>query len=838
MLFLHQIQRLLQGMRCQTSTDYAWYRSQHALKNVSQRAVGGGGPFHALGATMLLWQDDLQSCYSAGMIPPISSAGGDAETGFAKGSLSLLWPLFLVICFSQFVETLSCTLQGRRVRAETGLTVFEHSLAFAEAEAVVSHQLGLGFFGTVTGNSEVQQSGPDKGLPYLAVAAVQRSAILSRYDTTPEVLFVGLISSCSHLTSHVLVLFGLQNRFRLWSTGFWGLTLKGVLSWGWLTFSAEPLPGRIDISQFPTVCIVGYVPHILTFMGICICAIIYLIALFLLALSPAIETQQASSFRERISMAQESLQANMHFSSMHIDRGEDFFNALLKVGFTALLAATEAVFLHEGRPISVRMWTWLEENRMRDVERVRAAQADAGSDDSAIADDDGSSMVVEGMGLKDTGRSVLPSGYGREKSTTELSSNEREPNRIRGSGGVGASERSARWLMVWKLFRRIAWLLIGWFVTAAFGALEAFGIRLESRWVRRLAYGKNVDHTDAHNAAAGLKPATLEFWLLSNAGELYLPPDDNVDVEAEMRKRIQRRGGPLTSHEERELDVNIYEWWKQGGWFGELDESGDYEPEKEGKDVNEDLAIDGRSRRHGSTEDAEWDTADDNDDDDDDGTLTPIQERSGLHSRDSSPLPNLARDVTRLAGMLNPKTKEEQQEAQMLSYRLQRRAPLTRSQYQRLLERERNQILTSAVRCRQLLVNGSNTITAASPSLTSAASTKSMLTTADEEAELLEHLILSRRSEVGKSRSESSNSATTGPSKTTTGNDSRFASWPLGAETLPCVVCQTSPRTILVWPCRCFSVCDDCRVSLAMNNFGSCVCCRREVLGFSRIYLP
>ena len=825
-------------MRCQTSTDYALYRSQHTLKNVSQSTVGGRGPFHALGATMLPWQDDLQSCYSAGMIRPVSSTGGDSETVFAKGSLSLLWPLFFVLSFSQFVETLSCTLQGRRVRAETGLTVFEHSLAFAEAEAVVSHQLGLGFFGTSTGNSD-GRSGSDTGLPYLAVAAVQRSAILSRYNTTPEVLFVGLISSCSHLTSHVLVLFGLQNRFRLWSTGFWGLTLMGILSWGWLTFSAEPLPGRIDISQFPTVCIVGYVPHILTFVGIWICGIIYLIALFLLALSPAIATRRASSFRQRISMAQESLQANMHFSSMHIDRGEDFFNALLKVGFTALLAATEAVFLNEGRPINVRMWTWLEESRMRDVERIRAAQADAGSDHGTTADDDGSSMVIEGMGLKDTGGNVLPSGYGREKSTTELSSNEREPNRIRGSGGVGASERSTRWLMVWKLFRRIAWLLIGWFVTALFRALEAFGVGLESRWLRKFTYGKKMDHADAPKAAAGLEPAALDFWLLSDTGELYLPPDDNVDVEAEMRNRIQRGSGPLTSQEERELDVNLYEWWKQGGWFGELDESGDYEPEKEGKDVNDDVAIDGHSRRHGSTEDAGWDSADDNDDDDNDGILTPTRDRSGLHSRESSPLPDLARDITRLAGMLNPKTREEQQEAQMLSHRLQRCTPLTRSQYRRSLERERNQILTSAVRRRRLLINGSDTTTAtASPSLTSVTDTRGTLITADEEAELLEYLILSRRNEMGNSRPQSSNTATTGASNTTTDDGSTFASWPLGAETLPCVVCQTSPRTILVWPCRCFSVCDDCRVSLAMNNFGSCVCCRRDVLGFSRIYLP
>ncbi|TKA44524.1 hypothetical protein B0A49_13438, partial [Cryomyces minteri] len=30
---------------------------------------------------------------------------------------------------------------------ETGMTIFEHSLAFAEAEAMISNALGFGFFG-------------------------------------------------------------------------------------------------------------------------------------------------------------------------------------------------------------------------------------------------------------------------------------------------------------------------------------------------------------------------------------------------------------------------------------------------------------------------------------------------------------------------------------------------------------------------------------------------------------------------------------------------------------------------------------------------------------------
>lgn len=53
-----------------------------------------------------------------------------------------------------------------------------------------------------------------------------------------------------------------------------------------------------------------------------------------------------------------------------------------------------------------------------------------------------------------------------------------------------------------------------------------------------------------------------------------------------------------------------------------------------------------------------------------------------------------------------------------------------------------------------------------------------------------------------------------------------------------CVVCHTSPRQVVLWPCRCFALCEDCRLGLAMKNFKGCVCCRRQVDSFSRVYVP
>lgn len=55
---------------------------------------------------------------------------------------------------------------------------------------------------------------------------------------------------------------------------------------------------------------------------------------------------------------------------------------------------------------------------------------------------------------------------------------------------------------------------------------------------------------------------------------------------------------------------------------------------------------------------------------------------------------------------------------------------------------------------------------------------------------------------------------------------------------LVCVICHTNPREIITWPCKCFAICEDCRLRLLTKNMEGCVCCRREVEGVSRIYLP
>ncbi|KAM3162739.1 hypothetical protein ACU8KH_03000 [Lachancea thermotolerans] len=52
---------------------------------------------------------------------------------------------------------------------------------------------------------------------------------------------------------------------------------------------------------------------------------------------------------------------------------------------------------------------------------------------------------------------------------------------------------------------------------------------------------------------------------------------------------------------------------------------------------------------------------------------------------------------------------------------------------------------------------------------------------------------------------------------------------------MTCVVCKTNTRNIVLWPCKCFALCEECRVSLGLRGFKTCICCRTDVRGYSKI---
>lgn len=53
-----------------------------------------------------------------------------------------------------------------------------------------------------------------------------------------------------------------------------------------------------------------------------------------------------------------------------------------------------------------------------------------------------------------------------------------------------------------------------------------------------------------------------------------------------------------------------------------------------------------------------------------------------------------------------------------------------------------------------------------------------------------------------------------------------------------CVICHENSRQIILWPCKCLAICENCRISLFVREFATCVCCRHPVEGYSKVYIP
>jgi hypothetical protein len=202
--------------------------------------------------------------------------------------------------------------------------------------------------------------------------AIKRSMILHRVNTAPEVLLVGFLSSMSHITSHILGIFNLQGRLRLANTAFWGLCFMSIITWSVLNFSIDDLENQA-LFRFPTVCIIGFIPHVLLLTGIILCSLIYGLALVLTALSPPIGRQTGGeflSFRQNLLAAHQNMQANIPLASIRVSMHMDFYTALLKTGYSALTMASEAVYLNESMEVNVKQLTWLEEDRLREMEET------------------------------------------------------------------------------------------------------------------------------------------------------------------------------------------------------------------------------------------------------------------------------------------------------------------------------------------------------------------------------------------------------------------------------------------------------------------------------------
>ncbi|GME53179.1 Ubiquitin-protein ligase [Neofusicoccum parvum] len=556
---IYQTICLLQAIRCQTSPEWSQLRYNDAKQPLAVDMAGEGGLLYKMSSRMLYWEDDMTSCRAVNM--------GHSEGEFLSlnGSLARLWPLFLSLCLSQFVETMSCALQGRQPMPETGMTLFEHSLAFSETEAMLTKPFDLG-------NSTATVTRTDG-----TTLKLTRGMLLQVLNVPPEVLVMAVVSSLSHLSSNILAVLGLRTRFRLVNTGIWGVAYMVVFVWTFLrmTGAIESIPNDLGILRIPTVCLVGFIPHLLILVGLLACALIYGLALVVTAFNLPSGTEQNLTLKERFRTAYGNLQANVHFSGstpISVSWADDFYTALLKIGFTVLTAASEAVFLNEGTPIRVSEMTWLESRRIQELSERRAmVQRTIDGIPAELRED----FVAEGVKAKD-----VPEG------------------------------------------------------------------------------------------ATALRSGT-------------------IDVEVETRRRLEQNGKTLFGEEltEESLSSNLYSWWKNGGWWGDVDSSGDYALPSDMSDNDDTTSVISMSTVSGEEE---W-----SDMENEDGRRTPTQEDPHPSIEETPAFDDASIDPSQLARLLDPQTDEDRAEAQLLASHLRSNRIMTRSQYRKAVERSRGRLLTS-----------------------------------------------------------------------------------------------------------------------------------------------
>lgn len=839
MLFISQIHKILQAIHCQSSPDFSLYRHGDNNKYSILDWSTDGGPIHTISSSLLFWSNDKQSCDAIGMSRP------DPKTRASHGSFSLLWPTFLRLSLSHLVESLSCSLQQVPVMTEVGLSVFEHSLAFAEAETMLAHTLNqkisklANSTSTSTASAAIASPAPGESIPASGTILVITDAIqaligphpFNRINVPIELLIVALLSCGNSLTSHIISILGKKQRWRLPNTAFWGICYMSAFIWGFLVdsdmvrydgVSMRPVSALL---HFPTVAIVGFLPHMLIIVGIIICGIIYVIALLLTAVSLGSNPQlrKPTSLAHRLSIAHDNLQAAIQLRTINVRWYEDFYTALLRLGFSALTAASEAVFLNEGRAVEMRQFTWVEEDRLDDIDASRSLQ----SSDLAHF------QIVEQYGLphrsldgEDPQTGTWQSGYERERKLEKKSKDSVMQDRDSfiypnpSSDGVGAVQRTTRFFLLLIFVRGIFFTVAGW---AAYGIgilLDRVGITSRPRWLRRVV---GVSLKQAANDRARMhtleEDKRFDEWNAQRRSSDKSMAKD-VDIEQEMRREIAAEGHDKP---EEALEEKMYEWWKSGGWYGNRDESGDFTVTATEQDEDATSVIT-TSTAADHSDNSMWDS-------ESDGQRTPTQRRysstwsfSGIRRRRSETLASEAPilDASTLARLLNPPDKASREEARILSSHLTSGNDImTRSRYQRQYEDDRSKILFAGRPPPSVNIADS---TAAS------VGTRRPLTR-EEEADALEQLLLARRTQrsrahgnAGQQGPDLTNAATEDSSSTVSGT--------------PCVVCQVEARTIIAWPCRCLTVCEDCRVNLAMNNFGNCVTCRRTVDGFVRLYVP
>ncbi|GAB0138308.1 hypothetical protein EsDP_00006544 [Epichloe bromicola] len=363
------------------------------------------------------------------------------------------------------------------------------------------------------------------------------------------------------------------------------------------------------------------------------------------------------------------MQANVSLAEIRITRDMDFYTALLRTGFAVMTMASEAVYLNEERNVNIQQHTWLEEERLREMEELQS-QATGSRFSNAEYDQIGT------IGLIPVKEGIKPgvSGYGRERAAQKVPRS--RSDRV-ARLGTGATERSSRWLTALDFLLNIARLFVRAGALSMLWLLGWARVRTQPAWLLRLVRSRKPRTEDS--ASRGKQTEFLSQHTTYSTGERIFPGMEGIDVETEFR-RIN------ANQDEVSLDAELYQYWASGGWWGVSDASGDYVPEESNDLWDTTSVLSTSSVGTDDDEASERPTFGNNSQD----TLTRT---STILSRERSPAADTIWDTNHLARLLHPATIEEREEAQALSAHLESDKIMTRSAFRRREQVRRSRIL-------------------------------------------------------------------------------------------------------------------------------------------------
>jgi len=224
----------------------------------------------------------------------------------------MYWPIFLTFCLSSFMETFVSAIQGRKPYTESGITIFEHSLAFQEFSTN-----GSLFFGS------------------------------SKFHERPteQVLVATLFLICNHLNIHIGGLLN-NNKYRLIPSTVFGL--------GFLSYFVSSFFNR-KIFGFPLILIITFIPQLVIFQIIALSGAIFILAI--IANGFRLQDLNYASF-----LKSETTDNEVEYSvqNLNIHLNDDFYTALLNLVMISIISAGKSSYITELSIVNMDNQTWVE----------------------------------------------------------------------------------------------------------------------------------------------------------------------------------------------------------------------------------------------------------------------------------------------------------------------------------------------------------------------------------------------------------------------------------------------------------------------------------------------